>query len=84
MLEDYLNSYTAPWQIFPIGILFGLGFDTATQVALIAATVGVSGTVPLWTIIVLPCLFTAGMVTVDSTDGMVMRSAYSWAFMRAD
>ncbi len=71
-----------PWQIFPIGILFGLGFDTATQVALIAATVGVSGTVPLWTIIVLPCLFTAGMVTVDSTDGVVMRSAYSWAFLR--
>ena len=71
-----------PWQIFPIGILFGLGFDTATQVALIAATVGVSGTVPMWTIIVLPCLFTAGMVTVDSTDGVVMRSAYSWAFLK--
>ncbi len=71
-----------PWQIFPIGILFGLGFDTATQVALMAATVGVSGTAPLWTVIVLPCLFTAGMVTVDSTDGVVMRSAYSWAFLR--
>ena len=73
---------SAPWQIFPIGILFGLGFDTATQVALIAATVGVSASVPMWTIVVLPCLFTAGMVTVDSSDGIVMRSAYGWAFMK--
>lgn len=71
-----------PWQIFPIGILFGLGFDTATQVALMAATVGVSGTAPIWTVLVLPALFTAGMVTVDSSDGILMRSAYGWAFMK--
>ena len=72
-----------PWQIFPIGVLFGLGFDTATQVALIAVSVGigVSSTIPLWMILVLPLMFTCGMVTTDMTDGVTMRMAYGWAFL---
>lgn len=71
------------WQIYPIGILFGLGFDTATEVALIAISVGVgvSSTVPLWQIMVLPLLFTCGMVFTDTTDGVTMRCAYGWAFL---
>jgi len=71
-----------PWQIYPIGVLFGLGFDTATEVILIGISVGVglSGSVPLWAILILPLLFTCGMVLSDTTDGFAMRYAYGWAF----
>lgn len=72
-----------PWQIYPIGVLFGLGFDTATEVALIAISVGVgvSASVPLYYILVLPLMFTCGMVLIDTTDGVAMRLAYGWAFL---
>jgi high-affinity nickel-transport protein len=72
-----------PWQIYPIGVLFGLGFDTATEVALIAISVGIGVTsdVPVWMILVLPFMFTCGMVLVDTTDGVTMRMAYGWAFL---
>ena len=72
-----------PWQIYPIGVLFGLGFDTATEVALIAISVGVgvSANVPLYYVLVLPLMFTCGMVLVDTTDGVLMRMAYGWAFL---
>lgn len=71
-----------PWQVYPIGVLFGLGFDTATEVALIALTVGVGtvGGVPVWTALILPFMFTVGMVLSDTTDGVAMRYAYGWAF----
>jgi high-affinity nickel-transport protein len=72
-----------PWQTYPIGLLFGLGFDTATEVALIAISVGigVSSSVPIWMILVLPFMFTCGMVLIDTTDGLAMRLAYGWAFI---
>jgi len=72
-----------PWQIYPVGVLFGLGFDTATEVALIAMSVGVgvSASVPLYYVLVLPLMFTCGMVLIDTTDGVVMRMAYGWAFL---
>jgi nickel/cobalt transporter (NiCoT) family protein len=72
-----------PWQIYPIGVLFGLGFDTATEVALIAISVGVgvSASVPLYYVLVLPLMFTCGMVLIDTTDGVAMRMAYGWAFL---
>jgi high-affinity nickel-transport protein len=72
-----------PWQIYPIGVLFGLGFDTATEVALIAISVGVgvSTGIPLYYVLFLPLLFTCGMVLVDTTDGVLMRVAYGWAFL---
>jgi len=89
--RGYLNRYfrplfkivKKPWQIYPIGVLFGLGFDTATEVALIAISVGVgvSSSVPVWMILVLPFMFTCGMVLIDTTDGVTMRVAYGWAFM---
>ncbi len=73
-----------PRQIYPVGVLFGLGFDTATEVTLIAisVSVGVSGAVPIWAVLVLPLLFTCGMVLSDTTDGFAMRFAYGWAFLR--
>jgi high-affinity nickel-transport protein len=72
-----------PWQIYPIGALFGLGFDTATQVALFAigTTLAVTN-VPMVYYLALPFLFTAGMVTIDTTDGVLMRCAYGWAFLK--
>lgn len=72
-----------PWHTFPVGVLFGLGFDTATEVALIAISVGfgLSSGLPLWMILIFPLMFACGMVLVDTTDGVVMRSAYGWAFI---
>jgi nickel/cobalt transporter (NiCoT) family protein len=74
-----------PWQIYPVGVLFGLGFDTATEVTLIAITVTVgtaTGGFPLWMVLVLPFLFTCGMVLTDTSDGLGMRFAYGWAFAK--
>lgn len=72
-----------PWQIYPVGVLFGLGFDTASEVTLIAISVGVgvSSTVSVWAVLILPFMFTCGMVIVDLTDGVAMRMAYGWAFL---
>ncbi len=70
-----------PWQIYPIGVLFGLGFDTATEVLLIGLAVGAAYSgIPLWAVLFLPALFTCGMVLSDTTDGVSMRYAYGWAF----
>jgi high-affinity nickel-transport protein len=73
-----------PWQIYPVGVLFGLGFDTASEVALIAISIGVSASmsIPIWTILVLPLMFTCGMVLVDTSDGMSMSLVYGWAFLK--
>ena len=75
-----------PWQIYPIGVLFGLGFDTASEVALIAITVetatSAAAHIPLQMVLVLPFMFTCGMVLTDTTDGFGMRFAYGWAFLR--
>ena len=69
------------WHMFPIGFLFGLGFDTATEVALLAvsATAAANG-VSSWAIMVFPALFAAGMSLIDTTDGILMLGAYGWAF----
>jgi len=70
------------WQMFPIGFLFGLGFDTATEVAVlgIAATEAGKG-LSMWSIMVFPALFTVGMTLIDTTDGALMLGAYQWAFV---
>jgi len=70
------------WHMFPLGFLFGLGFDTATEVALlgISATQAAKG-VSIWSIMVFPALFAAGMALIDTTDGVLMLGAYDWAFL---
>jgi high-affinity nickel-transport protein len=70
------------WKMYFVGFLFGLGFDTATQVGLlgIAAAAGTQG-VPIWSILIFPLLFTAGMCIVDTADGVLMLGAYGWAFV---
>jgi high-affinity nickel-transport protein len=71
------------WHMFGLGILFGLGFDTATEVGLlgISATQATQG-MSLWSILVFPALFTAGMSLMDTTDGVLMIGAYGWAFVK--
>ena len=71
-----------PWQMYPVGFLFGLGFDTATEVGLIVISLTVSTSAPIWTTLLLPLMFTCGMVLVDTTDNVLMVAAYSWAFLR--
>jgi high-affinity nickel-transport protein len=74
---------TRSWQMYPIGFLFGLGFDTATEIGLlgISATQAAQG-MSFWTILVFPALFTAGMSLLDTTDSVLMTGAYGWAFVK--
>jgi high-affinity nickel-transport protein len=70
------------WQMYPVGLLFGLGFDTASEVGLLAMTAGASaGNLPIPAVLSLPILFAAGMSTMDTTDGVLMVKAYNWAFV---
>ena len=77
------KTVTKPPQMYPIGVLFGLGFDTATEVALlvIAGSAGAAG-LPWYAILCLPVLFAAGMSLMDSIDGSFMNFAYGWAFSK--
>src|ERR1022692_899367 len=79
----YARRIDKPWKMYPVGVLFGLGFDTATEVALLvlAGTAVVSG-LPFYAILSLPILFAAGMSLLDTADGCFMNFAYDWAFAR--
>jgi nickel/cobalt transporter (NiCoT) family protein len=96
-LEDQLNkrgfmnrflggltkSVRKPWHIYPIGVLFGLGFDTATEVGLLVLAGGAAAfNLPFFSILVLPILFAAGMCLMDTIDGVFMNAAYGWAFAK--
>jgi high-affinity nickel-transport protein len=96
-LEDQLNkrgfinrflggltkSVRKPLDIYPIGVLFGLGFDTATEVGLLVLAGGAAAfSLPFYTILVLPILFAAGMCLMDTGDGLCMNAAYGWAFAK--
>src|SRR5438132_13447264 len=69
--------------MYPICVLFGLGFDTATEVGLLGI-VGIQAGkgLPIWAILIFPALFTAGMCLLDTTDGILMLGAYGWAFVK--
>ena len=77
------NAVTKPWQMYPVGLLFGLGFDTATEIALLAtAGAAAAGGLPIYAILCLPILFAAGMSLLDTIDGAFMNFAYGWAFAK--
>ncbi len=80
-LSRFTKSITKSWHMYPLGVLFGLGFDTATEVALLvlAGTSAAAG-LPWYAILCLPVLFTAGMCLLDTIDGSFMNFAYGWAF----
>ena len=77
----WMKAITKEWQLYPVGVVFGLGFDTATEVALLATTALLASQhIPWYAILCLPILFTAGMTFMDTTDGVFMNLAYGWAF----
>ena len=77
------RSIDKPWKMYPLGLLFGLGFDTATEIAfMVLAGSSVAAGLPLWALLSLPILFAAGMSLLDTIDGSFMNFAYGWAFSR--
>jgi high-affinity nickel-transport protein len=83
LLAGATKAVTRPWQMYPIGALFGLGFDTATEVGLLVLAGGAAAfSLPWYAILTLPILFAAGMSLLDTIDGCFMNFAYGWAFSR--
>jgi nickel/cobalt transporter (NiCoT) family protein len=83
LFRRFFRMIERSWQMYPLGVLFGLGFDTATEVGLlgISATQASQG-LSIWSILVFPALFTAGMTLIDTTDSILMLGAYGWAFVK--
>jgi high-affinity nickel-transport protein len=83
LLRPLFRLVEQGWQMLPVGFLFGLGFDTVTEVSLltVAATEASKG-LPVWSILAFPALFCAGMSLIDTTDGILMLGAYGWAFVK--
>jgi len=81
VLRRLLRLISRSWHMYPLGMLFGLGFDTASEIGLlgIAASEAAKG-LPIWSVLVFPALFTAGMSLVDTSDGVLMLGVYGWAF----
>ncbi|MFN2466121.1 MAG: HoxN/HupN/NixA family nickel/cobalt transporter [Candidatus Dormibacteria bacterium] len=84
LFRPALRLVDKSWKMYPVGVLFGLGFDTASEVGLLAITAGfgASGQIPAFYIVLFPLLFAAGMSLVDTTDGVMMLGAYGWAFVK--
>jgi high-affinity nickel-transport protein len=83
ILKGATKAVTKPWQMYPIGLLFGLGFDTATEISLLVLAGGAAAfQLPWYAILTLPVLFAAGMSLLDTIDGCFMNFAYGWAFSR--
>ena len=83
LFRPLFRMVTRSWHMMPLGFLFGLGFDTATEVALLGISATQAGQgLPIWSIMVFPALFAAGMSLVDTTDGVLMLGAYNWAFVK--
>jgi nickel/cobalt transporter (NiCoT) family protein len=83
LFRPLFRLVTQSWLMLPVGFLFGLGFDTATEVALLGISATQAGQgMSIWSIMVFPALFAAGMSLIDTTDGVLMLGAYNWAFVR--
>jgi high-affinity nickel-transport protein len=82
ILRPLFRIIRRSWHMYPLGFLFGLGFDTATEIALLGISAAeVSKGLPIVSVLVFPALFTAAMSLVDTTDGVLMLGAYGWAFV---
>jgi high-affinity nickel-transport protein len=83
LLRPVTRAVRRPWHMYPVGFLFGLGFDTATEVGLLALAAGTSVLdLPFYAVLVLPLLFAAGMSMLDTVDGVATSAAYEWALAR--
>ena len=83
LFRRFFRLIERSWQMYPLGVLFGLGFDTATEVGLLGVSASqASQGLSIWSILVFPALFTAGMTLIDTTDSILMLGAYGWAFIK--
>jgi nickel/cobalt transporter (NiCoT) family protein len=83
VLGRFTKAITKSWHMYPVGLLFGLGFDTASEVALLFLAAGAAGAgLPFYAILCLPILFAAGMSLLDTIDGSFMNFAYGWSFSK--
>jgi nickel/cobalt transporter (NiCoT) family protein len=83
LFRPTFNLIQCSWHMYPLGVLFGLGFDTASEIGLLGISAAeASKGLSLWSILVFPVLFAAGMSLVDSTDNILMLGAYGWAFIK--
>jgi len=83
LFRPMFNLIQASWHMYPLGLLFGLGFDTATEIGLLGISAAeASKGLSMWSVLVFPVLFAAGMSLIDSTDNILMLGAYGWAFVK--
>jgi high-affinity nickel-transport protein len=83
LFRPMFNMVRSSWHMYPLGVLFGLGFDTATEIGLLGISASeASRGLSLWSILVFPALFAAGMLLIDTTDNILMLGAYGWAFAK--
>jgi len=83
IFKPMFRLITRSWHMYPLGFLFGLGFDTATEISLLGMSAAqASDGLSIWTIMIFPVLFTAGMSLIDTTDSILMLGAYGWAFVK--
>ncbi|HUI29886.1 MAG TPA: HoxN/HupN/NixA family nickel/cobalt transporter [Candidatus Acidoferrales bacterium] len=83
IFRPFLKLIRRSWHMYPLGFLFGLGFDTATEIGVLGITAAeATKGLPVWSILIFPALFTAGMSLIDTTDGVLMLAAYGWAYVK--
>jgi len=83
LFRPMFRMVTRSWHMYPLGVLFGLGFDTATEIGVLGISAAEASTgLSLWSILVFPALFAAGMSLIDTTDSILMLGAYGWAFVK--
>jgi high-affinity nickel-transport protein len=83
MFRPMFRMISRSWHMYPLGFLFGLGFDTATEIGLLGISAAeASKGLSFWSILVFPVLFAAGMSLIDTTDNILMLGAYGWAFVK--
>ncbi len=83
IFRGLFKSIDTSWKMYPVGFLFGLGFDTASEIAILTVSGSLATqNIPFYVLLLFPLLFTAGMSLIDTTDGILMLGAYGWAFMK--
>jgi nickel/cobalt transporter (NiCoT) family protein len=83
LFRPMFRMIRSSWHMYPLGVLFGLGFDTATEIGVLGISAGeATKGLPVWSILIFPTLFAAGMLLIDTTDNILMLGAYGWAFVK--
>src|SRR5258708_8258560 len=80
MLRPFFRLISKGWHLFPIGFLFALGFETASEISLFGLSAAASKEVSIWSIFIFPVLFAAGLTLVDTIDGLLLICAHAWTY----